>query len=400
MKYALMHKTNTVLHMDIDESTGSISALGELFSQKRLPVGVPCVNGEPDRQALNAWWTGRSIPASRSGLRDALEIMGVSSSELLLTKCYGLSLSDQYWVCPENSGLLWEYINFFDNPFSEDVGQILFGEAPGKKDIDLASPDNTSDGWLKKKWVIIDGKRCLVKGGSNPAQQEPYNEALASVVMRRLGIPHVPYRVEIIDEAPHSVCEGFITARTELVSASYLMQVQKRLNHMSSYQHYLYCCESLGIPGISDAVDRMLTLDYLIVNEDRHLNNFGAVRNADTLVWIGAAPLFDCGTSMWYDRFTQQIRPLTKQPSKPFRADHAEQIKLVRSFDWLDFSALSGIDEEFHELIKDAPLMDTERRDALCYGLRKRVELLQGYVLSRENQRSKPPSHRERGMER
>lgn len=40
----------------------------------------------------------------------------------------------------------------------------------------LISPDNTSDGWLKKKWTIIDGKRCLIKSGSAPFFQEPLNE--------------------------------------------------------------------------------------------------------------------------------------------------------------------------------------------------------------------------------
>jgi hypothetical protein len=56
----------------------------------------------------------------------------------------------------------------------------------------------------------------------------------------------------------------------------------------------------MGIPGTRDAIDCMLTVDYLIVNEDRHLNNFGAVRNADTLEWVAPAPVYDCGISMWY----------------------------------------------------------------------------------------------------
>ena len=59
--------------------------------------------------------------------------------------------------------------------------------------FDLRSPDNTSDGYLKKRWKIIGGKRCLLKAGSNPFMQQPFNEAAASLVAQRLGIPHVPY---------------------------------------------------------------------------------------------------------------------------------------------------------------------------------------------------------------
>lgn len=39
----------------------------------------------------------------------------------------------------------------------------------------------------------------------------------------------------------------------------------------------------------------MIVLDYLIVNEDRHQNNFGVVRNAETLEYLGAAPIYDSG---------------------------------------------------------------------------------------------------------
>ena len=391
MKYVLMHKTNPVLSMEIDGGTGAIIGLGELFAPERLPVSVPYCDNIVDRQALNAWWAGRCIPASRSGLRDALEALQIPSPLLLLTKCYGLSLSDQYWACPKASDLRWEDINFFDHSFSDDVGNILFGKMPDKDELNLISPDNTSDGWLKKKWVIANGKRSLIKGGSNPAQQEPYNEVLASAIMRRLGIPHIPYSLTMIDKNPYSVCEDFITRETELVSAWHILQTKKKPNHISSYRHYVNCCKNLGIPGVCDALDKMLAVDYLIVNEDRHFSNFGAVRNVDTLEWIGAAPIYDCGTSMWYDKFTQLIQPMIKQPSKPFKSDHAEQIKLVTSFEWLDMQALSGIDEEFREILATSAFIDDARRDALCYGLQKRVKMLGDCIRSRNRQE---PRHR------
>jgi len=98
---------------------------------------------------------------------------------VLLTRCFGLSLSDQYWIKPQGSGLQWERINFFTNPFSEDIGNVLLGKETGKAELDFSSPDNTSDGFLKKRWKIIDGKRCLLKAGSNPFMQQPFNYAAA-----------------------------------------------------------------------------------------------------------------------------------------------------------------------------------------------------------------------------
>ena len=51
----------------------------------------------------------------------------------------------------------------------------------------------------------------------------------------------------------------------------------------------------------------MITVDYLLVNEDRHQNNFGVIRNAETLEYLGPAPLYDSGTSLWSDKPTAMI---------------------------------------------------------------------------------------------
>lgn len=376
-KYMLMHKNISVAEIEIDEASGYISAIGEIFEKDHIPVGVPIKKGEIDRSLLNDWWKGRAIPASRYGIKEALQELNLSTTQKLLDKCLGLSLSDQYWICPKESSVTWSQVNFFENTFSEDVGNLLFGKGSSGEQISLMSPDNTSDGWLKKKWKIIDGKRFLIKGGSAPAFQEPYNEVIATAIMKRLGIPHIPYTLTEMEEYPYSVCEDFITTNTELISAWYIMQTQKKLNHVSVYQHYRNCCEELGIPNVEQSLNQMLVLDYMIANEDRHQNNFGVVRNAETLEWIGAAPIFDNGTSLWFNQFTNMIRPTANLSSKPFKTTHSEQIKLVTDFDWLDLSKLHGIEEEIKEILKGSPFIDTARGDALIYAVQKRVSMLE-----------------------
>jgi hypothetical protein len=380
-----MHKVKPVLQMELDEATGTIISVGKVFMPEHIPTGIGVCDNLVNRVELNGWWMGRSIPASRSGLCEALETMKILTPQALLVKCYGLSLSDQFWVKPENVDLEWKSVNFFDNAFSEDVGNILFGQPPDNENFSLMSPDNTSDGWLRKKWKIIDGKHCLIKGGSGATRQEPYNEVLASEIMRRLNIPHIPYTLAIIDEYPYSICQDFVTKETELVSAYYITKISKKDSSISHYDHFLNCCEALGIPGSKENLDKMLVLDYIIVNEDRHYNNFGAIRNSDTLEWIGPAPVYDCGTSMWYDQPNAMIRPYGKAPSKPFRGSHDEQIKLIESFDWLNFSALKGIDEVLSDILSQSPFIEDVRRDALCYGLVKRVEMLRDYISRKTN---------------
>lgn len=77
--------------------------------------------------------------------------------------------------------------------------------------------------------------------------QQPFNEAAASLVAQRMGIPHVPYTLLWDEGVPYSVCEDFITPDTELVSAWRVMQTVKKDSSTSVYQHYLNCCQSLGV---------------------------------------------------------------------------------------------------------------------------------------------------------
>lgn len=202
--------------------------------------------------------------------------------------------------------------------------------------------------------------------------------------MDRLRIKHIPYRLIIQDDYPYSVCENFVTSETELVTAWHIMQTNKKPNHISVYQHYLDCCQRLGIPEVAEEIDKMIVLDYLIVNEDRHQNNFGAIRNADTLKWEGTAPIYDSGSSLWFNKPIAMIGHSLRLECKPFKKKHAQQIKLVKSFDWVDLSKLSGINEEVAEIFRDSIFIDARRRDAICKALEKRIELLQDFINSRK----------------
>lgn len=377
MKCNLMHKRICVVELELDDATGFIKKIGKVYESEHLPVGVPIKKGIVDRTALNDWWTERSIPASRSGIREALEILNIVNTIMLLTKCYGLSLSDQYWICPYGVDITWDKINFFDNPFSDDIGDVLFGTNKKNNAFDFSSPDNTSDGNLKKRWKVIDGKRYLIKGGSNPFRQQPFSEVIATGIMERLEIPHISYQVMWNKDVPYSVCEDFVTSDTELIPAWRIMQTQKKENNVSVYQHFLSCCEKLGIKDVVRFLDRMIVLDYIIANEDRHFNNFGVLRNAETLEWIGMAPIYDSGSSLGYDKMPAQIYAERDVICKPFKKSHKEQLKLVSSFDWIDFEKLSDIRELITETFTAkgvSDYMDEARVKAICDTTQKRIK--------------------------
>ena len=117
----------------------------------------------------------------------------------------------------------------------------------------------------------------------------------------------------------------------------------------------------------------MLVVDYIIANEDRHFNNFGFVRNAETLEYLGMAPVYDSGTSLWYNTF----RVGSRTDCKPFRKDHAEQIKLVGDFSWFDIDALQGLEDEIQDIFKVSEEVEKPRRSAIAKAVMDRAGLVE-----------------------
>lgn len=386
MRCILMNKNMPVVELELDDDTATILKVMKSFDLDFLPVGIDVKTGIPNKKELNEWWLGRSIPASRLGLRTALEQLGVQYPEQLLLRCYGLSLSDQYWMKSVKSEIEWKNINFFENDFSDDVGNILFGQ-PVAQGIDLMSPCNTSDGWLKKKWKIIDSKRCLVKAGSNPYMQEPINEVFGTRLHQRLCCKnYVPYKVLLENGVPYCVCENFININTELVSAVSINRSMKKSSQFSSYEHFLNACDRLGIPGMKEFIDYMLVFDYIMANTDRHFGNLGAIRNVETLEWIGPAPIFDSGTSLWHDKLTRAINPLEEIETKPFYSNDSRQMKLVSDFSWIPFEELRYLKDDIREIFVPTEFIDEERIEALSNAVTSRVEELQDMEMERKKQ--------------
>ena len=335
-----------------------------------------------NRGELNDWWKSRSIPASRNGINWILQQLNISSPQELLIKSFGLSLSDQYWIKPFDKDLKWEDINFFDNDFSEDIGDLLVGNAKDTKNISMLSPDNTSDGNLKKRWKIINGKRFLLKSGSGTLQQEVFNEALASKIMDILDIRHVHYEVMWINNNPYSVCEDFITKEEDLVPAWRLLHSKKMNNSENEFHHLLKLAKENHINDYQEELDKMLVLDYLIANEDRHYNNFGFIRDVETLEYKGFAPIYDNGCSLGYD--TMNYGEAFNPNWKPFMTNKVtSQLELVNSFEWLDLNKLNDIESLVNEIYPDM-IEYQKRKNEIINLINYRIYKLKEYIINKK----------------
>jgi len=371
-EFTLMHKDVAVAEIELSEVSGSIRNVGTVYNVAHLPMGTVYYKyadvGTPDIDLLNAWWDGRSIPASRQGIDEVLRLLEIDAPKQLIKNAFGLSLSDHYWIKPSGADLQWSDINFFDHPFSEDMGEVLFG-APLAKDIDLKNPNNTSDGVLKKKWVIKNGARYLIKAGSGDFKQEPLNEEIASLLMARLGINHVSYEAFVENGEALSRCPNFLDASTEFVPARHLRAHFVKGRTQTDYDFLQECCEKLGILGFKQSMNELLVVDYILANEDRHYGNFGFIRHADTLEWLGCAPIFDTGNSLWFQ--TNHVG--SKVYSKPFFNTHEWQLSLVDDLEWFEPESLKDFEQDMAAVLSKSDTISHERRKQLVGAVRERI---------------------------
>ena len=131
MQYTLMNKNSAVFDFESDDNTIYALRIGKVFNAKAAPLSIEIDDGIANRADFNNWLTNRRIPASRMQIEAGLNCLSRSLNQeitttLLSEKNYYLSLSDQYWIKPNNSNVAWDEINFFTNPFSDDVGNALF----------------------------------------------------------------------------------------------------------------------------------------------------------------------------------------------------------------------------------------------------------------------------------
>ena len=384
-KYTLMNKNKKIFDFVYDEEEHFILSLERNYPENEnyAPFGL-IKKGQIDKIEFNKWWKNRQIPASRKGLKEVLnnsQIYDGDNFDLLDSKAYCLSLSDQYWVKRTCEDISWESINFFDNDFSEDIGKILFNGDKATLKLNLNTPDMTSNGNYEKRWKIIDGKRYLLKAGSKIYNQEPFNELIATKLYERIlnKGEYVEYSIIFDNDKAISKCQNFITKDTELVPAWKINEYFNILDNEDKYTHYVSCLNKIGIKNAEIMVDKMIICDYIIANKDRHFNNFGVIRDVNTLNFIGVAPIFDNGCSLWYDENDMNIGEFFL--TKPFEEYEKKQLGLVKKMDWLDVSKLEDFPGEVKNILLMNKLLSKERINKIVNEVKNRIE----YIIELKN---------------
>ena len=364
---------------------GYLIDIPKLYNRELLPLGVKMEGEIVDSLWMSAWWKNNSIPAERDSIRLGLECVGVTSEDELKLLCRGLSLTNNYWLCDPNETLRWEEINFWDNGFSDEVGRALFSHRPLHKNVNFKSPDASLNGMLKKTWVDKEGEFYLAKGGSGSACQEVFNEKIASDLLKLAAAEHVEYQLGMCDNKICCLAKCMTDRDTELIHASQIFESIPRKgypDHENELDYFKRTLEYYDIRYDSEQLDKMLCIDYMIANTDRHYNNIGILENKNTGE-RKLSPIFDNGTSLWCQTPAKHIQSrddsIMARPfcNKTTFGSWQEQVCFIHSYPEMDSQLVKSAIVQFGKDMKMHSDISTERIEALTTGLAERIAGLQ-----------------------
>lgn len=287
-EYYLMNKNKKLIlfTIDKDELSGKTTCneVERYVEDNKLP---------PKFTTIGAWADHRNYAKHKEHLVKWLKEWQIDDTKGFIDMTHALGLNDSLWVKPADSDLSWEKINLYHNDFSDIVARTAFEKGLHGLRLSTTSPEFTSEGSFEKCWVKEEDSIYLYKKGSSGfanAGLEMYSEYYASQYAAALCDSFVSY----------DLCEfkGSIVSRCEMFTSESegFVPIYKYLEEQDyAYEQILRFLEPLGC---DEDFRRMIVLDSVIMNEDRHFGNFGFIVDNDSFEILRFAPVFDHNMSM------------------------------------------------------------------------------------------------------
>lgn len=350
-----MHKDIPVLKGDYSFSSHSFEQGIEILNAEHCPIGsIKEEKKTFSLRRLNHWWRWRGIPGYRVGLIQLEQRLSIRDPLDLLERSHGVSLSDTYWLKREDEDIDWRHVNFFTHSFDQSgFGKAMFSSFGGQADSSARhTPNNTTAGYHRKAWFHRQDGLYLLKGGSPFYQQEPINEWLASEIGSRLNLDSLSYTTEIYENNLVSVCKAMTSDNIDLVPAENVLASLSIEDLSKEPFAYVNALKKHGIEDPLKNISDMYLLDYLLLNSDRHTQNFGILVDAKTNKWLRCAPVFDTGTGLGALYSDEEI--IASEHADNARVFNLRNIKhnaLISMIDLrrYDFDALDGLPRIYGE---------------------------------------------------
>ena len=288
--YYLKLFNKTLLRFDTDKEL-NVSNIDILCDDIKLfPENLKEVNSESVKHFI----INKLIPKNRANLECFLSAVNIELDDFkaILDYSKGLSIIDAYWTTRDD-GLRYEDFNLFDNDISNELSLSIFNGTKVKVNNTVLSPEFTTNGAIPKCWIKKDDGYYLYKSstaylGFANTGNEPYSEYYSCQLLKELGIPYIDYDLEMYQGELVSVCKIFTSKDIAYVPIHLVANID------DIDKAYNWCLEH----NLEEAFGDMILFDALIYNHDRHLGNFGIIKDNHTGDILGMAPIFDNGAGL------------------------------------------------------------------------------------------------------
>ena len=385
--YMLMRKNDPITEVSITDS-GDLTWYSKDFINRELAP----LQSRLETDWLRQWWASRSIPVKQGQAGQILKQNGISCPEEFLVKNLGLSLTDYYWIRPAGSGLKWEEVNFYENNFYDNMLTVPIVGDSGLGSPDRRTPNGSLQGQLEKSWTIgRSGARYLVKGNHGALSSESINEVIATELHRLQGYDnYTPYGLIHIKGKPYTYgcySKAFTNLDRELVSAYAVITSEKKRNDISWFEHFIQVSGQHGIDKERLRIDLeyQILADFVLTGTDRHLSNISILRDADTLEFIGMAPIYDSGKCLFVNQEATQSDKgnLLNVKTTSFSKSEKGLLRYAPDRDLLDITKLPSPEYVRGMYEKDENISE-KRIDAVVRGYELKIDMLRDLQLGRD----------------
>ena len=232
---------------------------------------------------VQRWLETRAIDCHRANSRLLKKALRLTEKDDVATvmSVNAVTITDNYWIKPLNSNLMYADVRF-DNDYFSNLALTgsydSFNKAANSKRT--RTPELTNIGSYEKCWKLIDGEWWLYKKANH---EELFSELFIYRLGKALGF----------NMAEYERGKGYIKTKDFTNNAS--VNFESAYSFMADNEDYIdniNRLRELCPDGVGDYV-RMLFLDTICANPDRHSFNYGILRNVNTGKILGLAPNFD-----------------------------------------------------------------------------------------------------------
>ncbi|MBQ3008514.1 MAG: hypothetical protein IJD80_02890, partial [Oscillospiraceae bacterium] len=228
------------------------------------------------------WLETRAIDSHRANSRLLKKALRLAEKDDVSTVVHvnAATITDNYWIRSIGSELTYEDVKFDNDYFSNLAlrGTIdSFNRAANSKRS--RTPELTNTGSFEKCWKLKDGSWWMYKTAN-------HSETFSELFIYHLGVL-LDMNMAVYERGEKCVKSLDFTGGTvNFEPASTFM------GDNEDYSDVVKALQTLCPAAIPDYI-KMIFLDTIVANVDRHTNNFGLLRDIQTGRLTGLAPNFD-----------------------------------------------------------------------------------------------------------